>query len=136
MAVSTIREHFMQHQKRFALASILTAQAFCITAYGQEPTPNAAYQQELERQWKAHPTLPLGSPAPDFQLPGIDGKIHTLGEYKDSPIPAVLFTCNHCPPRQMYESRIRSMVKEFGPKGVAIVAIQPNAPAAAGPREM
>jgi thiol-disulfide isomerase/thioredoxin len=126
----------MQYQKRVALGSILTALAFCITAYGQEPPANAAYQAELERQWRAHPTLTLGSPAPDFQLPGIDGKTHTLGEYKDSPILAILFTCNHCPAAQMYEARIKGMVKEYGPKGVAIVAIQPNAPAAAGPREM
>ena len=30
---------------------------------------------------EAHPTLAVGSPAPDFSLPGIDGKAHRLAEY-------------------------------------------------------
>lgn len=110
--------------------------ALSLTAFGQEPTPDAAYQAQLEKQWAAHPTLALGSQALDFLLPGIDGKQHGLSEYKDSPILAIVFICNHCPAAQMYENRIKRMVEEYGPKGVAFVAIQPNAPSAAGAREL
>jgi peroxiredoxin len=77
-----------------------------------------------------HPTLAIGSPAPDFSLPGIDGKTHTLGEYKDSQLLAIVFTCNHCPTAQLYETRIKKLVDDFQSKSVAFVAIQPNDPQA------
>jgi peroxiredoxin len=77
-----------------------------------------------------HPTLAIGSPAPDFSLPGIDGKTHTLGEYKNSRLLAIVFTCNHCPTAQLYETRIKKLVDDFQSKSVAFVAIQPNDPEA------
>jgi len=77
-----------------------------------------------------HPTLAIGSPAPDFSLPGIDGKTHTLSEYKDSQLLAIIFTCNHCPTAQLYETRIKKLVDDFQSKNVAFVAIQPNDPQA------
>jgi thiol-disulfide isomerase/thioredoxin len=73
-----------------------------------------------------HPTLAIGSPAPDFALPGIDGQTHSLKDYSGSRILAVLFTCNHCPTAQLYEGRIKQLVKDYQDKGVAIVAIEPN----------
>jgi peroxiredoxin len=76
----------------------------------------------------AHPILALGSPAPDFSLPGVDGKIHTLGEYAASPVLVIVFTCNHCPIASIYEGRIQKLADDYGPKGVAVVAIQPNDP--------
>lgn len=77
-----------------------------------------------------HPTLAIGSPAPDFSLPGIDGKTHTLSEYKNSRLLAIVFTCNHCPTAQLYETRIKKLVDDFQSKSVAFVAIQPNDPQA------
>jgi len=77
-----------------------------------------------------HPILPIGSPAPDFALPGVDGKIHKLSDYASSPILAVVFTCNHCPIAQMYEQRIQQLANDYKSKGVAVVAIQPNDPKA------
>jgi len=77
-----------------------------------------------------HPTLAIGSAAPDFSLPGIDGKTHTLGEYSNSQLLAIVFTCNHCPTAQLYETRIKKLVDDFQSKSVAFVAIQPNDPLA------
>jgi peroxiredoxin len=77
-----------------------------------------------------HPILPLGSPAPDFVLPGTDGNIHRLSDYASSPILVVVFTCNHCPIAQMYEQRIQSLAADYKDRGVALVAIQPNDPKA------
>src|SRR5277367_1447276 len=77
-----------------------------------------------------HPILALGSPAPDFELPGVDGKTHKLGDYSASPILVVVFTCNHCPIAQMYEQRIGQLAAVYKDKGVAVVAIQPNDPKA------
>jgi peroxiredoxin len=77
---------------------------------------------------QTHPILPLGSPAPDFALPGVDGKIHKLSDYASSPILVVVFTCNHCPIAQVYERRIEQLYEDYGKKGVAVVAIQGNDP--------
>src|SRR6201990_1766086 len=79
---------------------------------------------------QTHPILALGSPAPDFSLPGVDGKVHKLSDYASSPILVVVFTCNHCPIAQMYEQRIEQLYENYGKKGVAVVAIQGNDPKA------
>lgn len=73
-----------------------------------------------------HPTLAIGSPAPDFSLPGIDGKVHKLSDYSASKILVIVFTCNHCPTAQLYESRIKKLAADYQDKGVALVAIEPN----------
>ena len=83
-----------------------------------------------------HPILATGSPAPDFSLPGIDGKIHKLSEYKSSPLLMVMFICNHCPTSQLYEGRMKKLVADYKGKGVAFVAIQPNDPRAVRLSEM
>jgi thiol-disulfide isomerase/thioredoxin len=77
-----------------------------------------------------HPTLAIGSQAPDFSLPGIDGKIHKLADYSADKVLVVIFTCDHCPIAQMYESRIKQLVSDYRQKSVGIVAIQPNDPSA------
>jgi peroxiredoxin len=78
----------------------------------------------------AHPILAIGSSAPNFELPGVDGKVHNLAEYSASPILVVVFTCNHCPIAQMYERRIEALSSDYRDRGVAVVAIQPNDPKA------
>ena len=75
-----------------------------------------------------HPTLALGSSAPDFSLPGIDGRTHKLADYADAPVLVVVFTCNHCPTAQLYEGRIEKLAADYRAKGVALVAISPNDP--------
>ena len=77
-----------------------------------------------------HPILPLGSPAPDFSLPGVDGKIHKLSDYASSKVLVVVFTCDHCPNAQMYEGRVTQLYNDYKDKGVAVVAISPNDPKA------
>jgi peroxiredoxin len=77
-----------------------------------------------------HPILPLGSQAPNFELPGVDGKTHKLSDYAASPVLVVVFTCNHCPIAQMYEQRIGQLAADYKDKGVAVVAIQGNDPKA------
>src|SRR5688572_13841584 len=80
--------------------------------------------------------LPLGAAAPDFALPGVDGKTHTLGDYSASPVLAIAFTCNHCPASQLYEGRIRKLYEDYGSRGVAFVAINPDNPAALVPEDL
>lgn len=77
-----------------------------------------------------HPILALGSPAPNFELPGVDGATHKLADYSSSAVLVVVFTCNHCPIAQMYERRITRLAADYKDRGVAVVAIQPNDPTA------
>jgi peroxiredoxin len=77
---------------------------------------------------ETHPILAIGSPAPDFSLQGVDGKVHKLSDYASSPVLAVVFTCNHCPIAQMYEKRIQQLYDDYKARGVAVVAIQGNDP--------
>jgi peroxiredoxin len=75
-------------------------------------------------------TLAIGAPAPDFQLPGVDGKEYSLKSFAESKLLLVIFTCNHCPTAQAYEQRISDLHADYKGKGVALVAISPNDPLA------
>ncbi len=75
-----------------------------------------------------HPTLPIGSAAPDFSLPGVDGKTYSLTSFAGSKVLVVVFTCNHCPTAQAYEDRLIQLTMDYKDKGVAVVAIMPNDP--------
>lgn len=72
--------------------------------------------------------LPIGSTAPDFSLPGVDDRNYALKDFGQAKALVVLFTCNHCPSAQYYETRIRQIVDDYKSKGVALVAISPNDP--------
>ncbi|HEY2647668.1 MAG TPA: redoxin domain-containing protein [Puia sp.] len=75
-----------------------------------------------------HPTLPIGSPAPPFSLPGTDGKTYSLSTFSKADVLVIVFTCNHCPTAQAYEDRIIRLTRDYTPKNVAVVAIMPNDP--------
>jgi peroxiredoxin len=79
---------------------------------------------------QAHPILAIGSTAPNFELPGIDGAIHKLSDYSTSSVLVLIFTCNHCPIAQMYERRITQLSADYKNRGVSVVAIEPNDPKA------
>jgi len=73
-------------------------------------------------------TLAIGSAAPDFALPGVDGKTYRLGDFASSNLLVIVFTCDHCPTAQLYEGRIKQLAADYRDRGVALVAIQPNDP--------
>ncbi len=87
--------------------------------------PAAAYSQSTNDE---HQTLSIGAQAPDFKLPGTDGKTYTLASFKNAGLLVIIFTCNHCPTAQAYEDRIIQLAKDYTPKNVAVVAISPNDP--------
>ena len=75
-------------------------------------------------------TLAIGDSAPDFKLPGVDGRDYSLKDFADAKVLVVIFTCNHCPTAQAYEERIIKLATDYKDKGVAVVAISPNDPKA------
>lgn len=81
------------------------------------------------------PTLKPGAKAPDFNLPGVDGKNWKLADFDPSKILVVIFTCVHCPTAQYYEERIKKLVVDYKDKGVGFVAISPNDPESVRPDE-
>jgi thiol-disulfide isomerase/thioredoxin len=81
-------------------------------------------------------TLAIGEPAPDFDLPGIDGRNHALKDYAEAKLLVVIFTANHCKTAQAYEQRIIRLVEDYRDRGVAIVAIAPNDPQAVSLSEL
>jgi thiol-disulfide isomerase/thioredoxin len=87
------------------------------------PAISRSAQQKIE-------TLEIGRQAPDFNLPGVDGRNYRLADFADAKILVVVFTCNHCPTAQAYEDRIIKLTSDYKNKGVAVVAISPNDPQA------
>jgi len=87
------------------------------------PEFSRAAQQKVE-------TLEIGRQAPDFNLPGVDGRNYRLADFAEAKILVVVFTCNHCPTAQAYEDRIKKLTSDYKSKGVAVVAISPNDPEA------
>lgn len=71
-------------------------------------------------------TLAIGDQAPDFELDGVDGQKYSLKNFADAKLLLIIFTCNHCPTAQAYESRIQQLHADYRDKGVALVAISPN----------
>ena len=76
------------------------------------------------------PMLKIGEKAPDFNLPGVDGKNYSLKDFADAKLLVIIFTCNHCPTAQAYEQRIIKLHEDYKDKGMALVAISPNDPTA------
>ncbi len=76
------------------------------------------------------PTLAIGASAPDFDLPGVDGKHYTLGSFAKAKVLVIVFIANHCPTAQAYEGRIEKLHADFRDRGVQVVLVSPNDPKA------
>jgi peroxiredoxin len=97
------------------LRSVVAAVVLCLSAHGF----SFGAPPDLK-------TLEIGAMAPDFKLPGVDGRAYTLADFADAKVLAVVFTCNHCPTAQAYEDRLIKMHSDYKDRGVALVAISPN----------
>lgn len=64
--------------------------------------------------------------APAFDLPGVDGRNHTLDEYAGAPVLVLVQSCNHCPYVLAWEDRINQLQRQYADRGVRIVAINSN----------
>ncbi len=71
-------------------------------------------------------TLSLATEAPPFDLPGVDGANHSLDDYGDAPVLAVVWSCNHCPYVQAWEARLKQIQTDFADRGFRLVAISSN----------
>ena len=70
--------------------------------------------------------LPLGTQAPDFSLPDTNGKMVSLADFSQKPAILAAFICNHCPFVKHVAAGFAELAKEYGRRGVAVVAINAN----------
>lgn len=131
----------MKYSLRLTLAAFLAgALAFSAAAQdtkkkqgsanaGSTKAPGTATKGEVTGGLPADArTLQLGDAAPDFKLLGIDGKTHTLADYKAAKLLMVVFLSNHCPYSHASETRLIPLAKEFKAQGLDVVSINPNSP--------
>ncbi len=72
-------------------------------------------------------TLEIGQSAPEFSLPGADGKTYSLADFSQNRLLVIVFSCNHCPYVIGSEERMIAFHADYAPQGVAFVAINSNA---------
>jgi len=68
----------------------------------------------------------LAQTAPQFTLPGVDGRDHSLDDYGDAPLLALVQSCNHCPYVQAWEGRLIAVQRDYADRGLRVVAISSN----------
>lgn len=102
------------------MKAVLFSLAFAATAFAAEPPP----------------VMAIGSPVPDFALPGIDGKTHKLADFSSAKVLCLVFTCNHCPDAIAAAGRMQQLHLDYREKGVALVAINSSSPLGLRPDEL
>jgi len=71
----------------------------------------------------------FGWKAVDYDLPGVDGKRHTLSSARGPSGLLVMFICNHCPYVKAVIDRIVRDCRDLAGHGVGSIAIMSNDPA-------
>jgi len=74
------------------------------------------------------PVCDFNTPAINFNLKGVDGKMHTLDSCKGENGLLVMFICNHCPYVKAIIDRVIRDTKELKAMGLNTVAIMSNNP--------
>lgn len=113
----------LRHLAPFLLAAFLASGPF---ARGQ--TPAAAPLLDESGHPPTLQTLAIGDAAPDFSLPGIDGRTYRLSDFAGPDVLMVLFTSNHCPTSHGIERRLQRLRDELKDRSFGLVAINPNHP--------
>ena len=70
--------------------------------------------------------LPLGTTAPDFSLPNVDGRMVSLADAAGPKGTVVMFICNHCPFVKHVADQLAALGRDVMPLGVGVVAISSN----------
>ena len=71
--------------------------------------------------------LPLGTKAPNFELPDTkSSKICSLKELKSSKATVIMFICNHCPYVKHVQKELIRLANDYQAKGIAFIAISAN----------
>jgi peroxiredoxin len=72
--------------------------------------------------FRLHP----GDRAPEFALPGVDGRTWRSSDFAEAPYLLVVFSCNHCPYAQAWEGRLIDLQRRYADRGLRTVVINSN----------
>jgi peroxiredoxin len=70
--------------------------------------------------------LSLGTKAPAFSLPNIDGRTVSLADFAGAPACLIIFLCNHCPYVKHVADQLAKLGREYQARGVAVIGINSN----------
>jgi peroxiredoxin len=70
--------------------------------------------------------LPLGTKAPPFSLPNVDGRNVSLDDFSGAPAYLIMFICNHCPYVKHVAAELARLARDYQAKGVAVIGINSN----------
>jgi len=70
--------------------------------------------------------LPLGSVAPDFDLPNVDGRMVDYPTAAGEQGTVVMFICNHCPFVKHVADQLAALGRDYLPRGIGFAAISSN----------
>ncbi|MGE0128212.1 MAG: redoxin domain-containing protein [Blastocatellales bacterium] len=88
-------------------------------------TISALFAVEIAQQTHASAGLAIGNPAPDFALTDLNGKSHSLKDYRGKSV-IVIFISARCPISKAYNDRIRAVADEYTKRGVAFLGVNAN----------
>ena len=71
-------------------------------------------------------SVALGTEAPQFDLPGVDGQNHSLDSYADAEALVLVQSCNHCPYVQAWDDRLNAIARDYADRNVRVVAVNSN----------
>ena len=71
-------------------------------------------------------SVAIGTEAPRFDLPGVDGQNHSLDSYGEAEVLVLVQSCNHCPYVQAWEDRLSAIARDYAGRGVRVVAVNSN----------
>lgn len=74
------------------------------------------------------PICDFGWPAPDFDLPGVDGRRYSLASAKGANGLLVMFICNHCPYVKAVLDRMIRDARDLKELGIGVLAVMSNDP--------
>lgn len=74
--------------------------------------------------------IEIGVKAADFALPDAHGRVHQLYDFADKPALLVAFISNRCPFVVLIREEFATFGREYAAKGLQIIAINSNDPAA------
>jgi peroxiredoxin len=70
--------------------------------------------------------LALGTPLPAFRLPDLSGSLVSPQDFREAPALLVAFICHHCPFVTHIRHGFSAFVREYQPRGLAVIAINSN----------
>jgi len=108
------------------LLTALLVVHFCLPVSAQQAGGDGALDKDGNPA--GFKTLAIGDKAPDFSLPGIDGRTYSLADFSGPDVLMVLFTSNHCPTSHAIEQRLQKLRADYRSRSFGIVAINPNHP--------